>query len=336
MALGSLKDLYLDEIADLIHMERQALPELQRLAGATHAPELREALARHADVSRLHVERLELIQARLGASASEGRSPVVIGLLEQVERRLADAGTTDVRDAAIIGAARRLEHYQMAAYGCARAYARRLDRDDDADLLETSLAEEGIADHRLTEIAEAEVHDAARTGADLHPGARGDRLRYVDVSRLDTSRLCAGPLRVQDEAGHDLGRLGGVVLDTAAGRPAYVVLDARGVFPDRRRLIPASQIRFDDRERVLRIDADQDIVSRYPSFEPTEFQALPRGTLRGSGARLADLLARTAPSERGLEWLMTGVWVTVPPERAGRLNEQARSSANDRPHRDDR
>ncbi len=337
MALESLKDLYLDEIADLMQVERQALPELQRLAEVAHAPELREALLRHADVSRLHVERLELIRARHAAAAPCGPSPAAAALLAQVESRIADAGTPDVRDAAIIGMAQRLEHYEIAAYGCARAYARRLDRHDDADLLETSLAEEGIADHRLTEIADAHVNDDARTEADLHALLRGSRLRYVAVERLDVSRLADPPLRIRNEGREDFGRFDGILVDPDAGRPAYVVLDARGFLSGRRRLVPVSQLRFDDRERVLRLDVDKDILDRYPSFEPREFQVLEEWP-RGRQARLADLMEQAAAGGAGRaharggaapEWLMTGVWLVVPSGRAGRVDEGVNSFANE-------
>jgi ferritin-like metal-binding protein YciE len=335
--MASLKDLYVAEIADLMRAEREALPRLQRLADAAHAPELKEALTRHADVSRLHLERLQLIEARLGVETPAGRSPGAAALLEQADARVANADTPDVRDATIIGAAQRLEHYEIAAYGCARAYARRLDRGDDAELLETSLGEEGMADHRLTEIAEAHVNDDARTEADLYEQPHGTRLKYVGPDRLDHSRLAAGPLNVTNDAGEDLGVFDGVIVDAAAARPSYIVLRSPGLFSHERHLIPVAQVGFDERARVLVVNLDQDLVRRYPAFDPDEFQALRAEAAGGYHARVVDSLERSTPHQArsvrtggGVpEWLMTGVWVTVSPEHAERLTDAVHSFANE-------
>ena len=91
----------------------------------------------------------------------------VSGIVQEADDRLHEVKTDDARDAAIIGAAQRVEHYEIAAYGCARTYARRLNRDDEARLLQETLDEEGRADHRLSEIAEAHINDDARTEANL-------------------------------------------------------------------------------------------------------------------------------------------------------------------------
>src|SRR6266567_121343 len=167
MAIGSLKDLYIDELACLYDAETQMIRTLPRLAEAAHAPELRQVLFRHSEESRLHLERLELIFTHWGERRRSRPCGGVSGIVQEADDRLHEVTTDDSRDAAIIGAAQRIEHYEIAAYGCARTYARRLNRADEARLLQETLDDEGRADHRLTEIAEAHVNDDARTESDV-------------------------------------------------------------------------------------------------------------------------------------------------------------------------
>src|SRR5580765_2381959 len=178
MAIASLKDLYFDELSDLYDAEMQMIRTLPRLAEAAHAPELREALRQHSDESRLHLERLELIFTHWGERRREKPCAGLAGIVQEADDRLNQEATDDARDAAIIGVAQRIEHYEMAAYGCARTYARRLNRPDEARLLQETLDEEARADRRLTEVAEAHVVDDARTEADLHATASPSRLRF--------------------------------------------------------------------------------------------------------------------------------------------------------------
>jgi ferritin-like metal-binding protein YciE len=169
MAIVSLKDLYLDELADLYDAESQMIRALPRLVDAAQAPELKETLAKHCNESRLHLERLQLIFTHWGEKVRSGRCAGLAGIVQEADDRVNDAETGDARDAAIIGVAQRIEHYEIAAYGCARTYARRLNRTDEARLLQETLDDEGRADHRLTEIAEAHINDDARLETDFVP-----------------------------------------------------------------------------------------------------------------------------------------------------------------------
>jgi len=166
MGFGSLKDLYLDELGTLYDAETQTIRALPRLAEAARAPELREALTKHCQESRLHLERIELVFTHWGARRPLRSSAGLAGIVQEADERLNQEATPDARDAAIIGIAQRLEHYEIAAYGCARTYARRLNRLDEARLLRETLDEEERADQRLTEIAEAHIGDDARCEAD--------------------------------------------------------------------------------------------------------------------------------------------------------------------------
>lgn len=170
MALESLKELYLDELGDLYDAEAQAIRTLTRLFERAKAPELREALTQHCQESRLHMERLQLIFTHWGQPVWPHTCAGIAGIVQEADDRLNQPMTVDVRDAAIIGVARRLEHYEIAAYGCIRMCARRLNRPDEARLLQETLNEETGADRRLSEIAEAHVNDDAPS-AEEPPGS---------------------------------------------------------------------------------------------------------------------------------------------------------------------
>jgi ferritin-like metal-binding protein YciE len=157
MAIASLKDLYFDELSGLYDAEMQTILTLPRLAEAARAPELREALRKHGDESRLHLERLELIFTHWGERRRGKSCTGLAGIVQEADNRLNQEATADARDAGIIAVARRIEHYEIAAYGSVRTYARRLSRPDEARLLQETLDDEVRADRGLTEMAEAHV-----------------------------------------------------------------------------------------------------------------------------------------------------------------------------------
>jgi len=335
MAIASLKDLYFDELSDLYDAEMQMIRTLPRLAEAAHAPELREALRQHCDESRLHLERLELIFTHWGERRRAKPCAGLAGIVQEADDRLNQEATDDARDAGIIGVAQRIEHYEIAAYGCARSYARRLNRADEARLLQETLDEEGRADRRLTEMAEAHINDDARSEWDMRePDATG-RLKYLPLENLERSRHLRD-LAIRNEADAELGRLDGLVADGESGVARYAVVDGGGLFSRRRYLLPVTMIRYDESTRVLRVDLDETLASRYPEFDRDEFQAMTERDRRGYEMRLLEFFPRT-PIESGQrggdaappEWLMTGVWVTVPPQKAERLSPDARSFANE-------
>jgi ferritin-like metal-binding protein YciE len=184
MASGALTDVYLDELATLYDAEAEALRLLPRLRDAARGLKLRDALTRHCDETRLHVERLQLIFTHWGGHAGRGRAAGVTGIVQEADERLNEPATDDARDALVIGLAQRLEHYEIAAYSCARTYARRLNRPDEARLLLETLEEEGRAGRRLTEIAELQTEleltaamVEARPGFHAATPPHGDKLR---------------------------------------------------------------------------------------------------------------------------------------------------------------
>jgi ferritin-like metal-binding protein YciE len=184
MASGALTDEYLDELATLYDAEIQALRVLPRLRDAARSMRLRDALTRHSDETRLHVERLQLIFTHWGGQAATRHAAGLAGIVQEADERLNEGATDEARDAVVIGLAQRLEHYEIAAYGCVRTLARRLGRPDEARLLLETLEEEGRAARRLTEIAEsqAEVELSgalveARPGFHAATPPHGDKLR---------------------------------------------------------------------------------------------------------------------------------------------------------------
>lgn len=157
MAIASIKDLYLDELGDLYDAETQVVRHLPLLAERAHAPELRDALTKHGDESRLRLERLELIFTHWSERRPNRPCAALAGIVQEADDRLSRVATADVRDAAIAGAAQRIQHYEMAAYACARSYARRLNRPDEARLLEETLRDVERADRRLSEISDQQT-----------------------------------------------------------------------------------------------------------------------------------------------------------------------------------
>ncbi len=159
MAIASLKDLYLDELGDLYDAETQIIRHLPRIAEQARAPELRDVLIKHCQQSRLHLERLELIFTHWNERRRSRPCAALAGIIQECDDRLNQVTADDPRDAAIVGVAQRIEHYEIAAYGCARAYARRLNRPDEARLLHETLDDEARADRRLTDLAARQVND---------------------------------------------------------------------------------------------------------------------------------------------------------------------------------
>ncbi|HKB09672.1 MAG TPA: DUF892 family protein [Vicinamibacterales bacterium] len=336
MALASLKDLYFDELGDLYDAETQMIRTLPRLVEAARAPELRDALRKHCDESRLHLERLELIFTHWGERRRSKPCAGLAGIVQEADERLNDATTDDARDAAIIGVAQRIEHYEIAAYGCARTYARRLNRLDEARLLQETLDEEGRIDRRLSEIAEAHINDDARLESDFQNGP-SRRLRYVPMDLVSKNRGSDEPLEIRTDADEELGVLDGLLADGDLGAVRYAIVDAGGVLVHRRYLLPIMMLRFDEAASVLRAAIDRQVAERYPSFDSDEFEKLCDADRRGYERRLLKFFPRdrqgAAPANNPVgslpEWLLNGAWITVPPDRADRLPHEARAFVNE-------
>jgi ferritin-like metal-binding protein YciE len=152
MSLASLQDVFQEQVEDLYSAEKQLVQALPKVAAAAQSEELKKAFNEHLDETRGHVQRLDEIIGQLGVTPST-HCKGMEGLIAEGEEVIAEAGDPVAKDAALIAAAQRIEHYEIAAYGTARTLADELDFDGAADLLDQTLDEEANADKLLTKIA---------------------------------------------------------------------------------------------------------------------------------------------------------------------------------------
>lgn len=163
MARESLAKLYLEQLKDLCSAEEQILEWLPKMAEKASHPELKRAFQMHSQQTEQQMQRLTQIGQMLGESLSGHTCKGMKGLIAEGEEVMKEFTDSDVLDAALISAAQRVEHYEMAGYGCARTYAHMLGFAEQADLLQRTLDEEGDTDHRLTDLAETVINiDAMR------------------------------------------------------------------------------------------------------------------------------------------------------------------------------
>jgi ferritin-like metal-binding protein YciE len=165
MKIDSLKKLYVHELKDLYSAENQILEVLPRMAEAADNADLKKAFQDHEKETRTHVKRLETIFQGLDFEPGGHKCEGMEGLLKEGKSLLNGGLPDDVLDAAMIGAAQRVEHYEMAGYGTARALARQLGEHEAVELLTQTLEEEGKADRALTHLAEKSLNFEAMVGA---------------------------------------------------------------------------------------------------------------------------------------------------------------------------
>ena len=158
MKLDSLKKLLIQELRDLYSAEKQLTKALPKMAKAATHDELKQAFEDHLEQTEGHVERLEKVFKMLDTPARAEKCKAMQGLIEEAQDLIKEDADPEVMDAALIAAAQRVEHYEIAAYGCARTYAQVLGEDDAAAILQTTLDEEGETDHKLTAIAESSIN----------------------------------------------------------------------------------------------------------------------------------------------------------------------------------
>jgi len=159
--LDTMRDLYLNELRDLYNAENQLLEALPKMTDAATNPELKTAFSSHLKETQGHVNRLEEIFRDLDQKPEGETCEAMKGLIKEGEEFVKSKGDTDVLDAALIGAAQRVEHYEMAGYGVARNLALHLGETGAVRLLEATLEEEKEADSKLTKVAENSVHSKA-------------------------------------------------------------------------------------------------------------------------------------------------------------------------------
>jgi ferritin-like metal-binding protein YciE len=163
--MDSLAELLDDELKDIFNAENQLVKALPKMAKKASSPKLKQAFTSHLKETEGHVERLQKIGESLGIKLTGKKCHAMEGLVEEGKEVIEEDGEGAVIDAALIGAAQRVEHYEMAAYGTVRAIAEKLGHKDAVRLLQQTLDEEGAADKKLTAISESEVLEAAHVGS---------------------------------------------------------------------------------------------------------------------------------------------------------------------------
>jgi ferritin-like metal-binding protein YciE len=154
MQMNDLQDLYIEQLRDLYNAENQLIKALPRMAKAASDEQLAQSFMTHTEETKEHAERLKQIFDKLGEKPTGKVCKAMKGLIEEAKEALEEDAEPEVMDAALIAAAQRVEHYEIAGYGCVRTYANLLGDKQAAKLLQQTLDEEGMTDKKLTELAE--------------------------------------------------------------------------------------------------------------------------------------------------------------------------------------
>jgi ferritin-like metal-binding protein YciE len=182
----ALKELYIDELKDIYNAENQLVKALPKMAKAANSEELRTGFEEHLEQTRGHVQRLEQIFKELGEKPSGKKCKGMEGLVAEGQEMMSEDFEDDVMDAALISAAQRVEHYEIAAYGTVRTYAELLGEDTAVQLLEQTLEEEKETDQKLTDMA-SEINVKAM-GEGSEEGSEGDEEEAPARKKAKTAR----------------------------------------------------------------------------------------------------------------------------------------------------
>jgi ferritin-like metal-binding protein YciE len=155
---NGLHELFLDELADMYSAEQQLSKALPKLAKAAQSEELREAFEAHLAETENHVSRLEQVFKSIDETPKRKKCKGIEGILEEGKEVMSDHKKSDELDAALISAAQKSEHYEIASYGCLCTWAEQMGHTEAASLLKENLVEEKTADEKLTEIAKASAN----------------------------------------------------------------------------------------------------------------------------------------------------------------------------------
>ena len=204
MKLSGLKELFLDELQDLYSAEQQLVKALPKMAKTASSEQLRSAFTDHLEQTRGHVNRLERIGEELEISLAGKKCKAMQGLIKEGKEAIDSDGDDNIIDLALVAAAQRVEHYEISAYGSARALAEQLGNSSAVQLLQETLDEESAADKKLTNIAEHDLYpkanhngasheealdEAAPIGQDITPTDESDE----EMSDLPTGKHRAAP-----------------------------------------------------------------------------------------------------------------------------------------------
>jgi ferritin-like metal-binding protein YciE len=162
---NTLRELFIDELRDLYDAESRLVKALPKMAKASNSDELRSGIEHHLQQTKQHLERLKEVLTSLDEKPSGKKCPGMIGILQEGEELMDEDYDGSVMDAALISAAQRVEHYEIAAYGCVHTWAQELGEENAAELLEKTLNEEKETDAKLSELAE-QINASANSEAE--------------------------------------------------------------------------------------------------------------------------------------------------------------------------
>jgi ferritin-like metal-binding protein YciE len=280
MATETLRDLCDAEFQDLYDAEQKIASALPTFITLATFDRLKNVLARHLEQCRIHLERLELLFNERDLPTPVGRASPIAALIQDAERRMQSMREGDVRDAALIAAAQLIAHYEIAAYGCACAYSDQLGDAEAARLLQQTLEDEHRVDRDLTNIAT--TISALATLDSLIGERHPSRLRYAYVGDLDEARQPYASRRIRNAIGEDVGRIDGLLIDTA-GRVLYVVVAPSTLFVGRRYLVPLDRINLDHEAGPLTDAFDRQTLKQHPEFHADTFAQLTEEESRRFG-----------------------------------------------------
>lgn len=183
MKLKTLSDLLEDQLKDIYNAETQLVKALPKMAKAATSPQLKQAFELHLEETLAQVERLDQVFKRLDIKPGRKKCKAMEGLIAEGSETISEDAEPMVHDAALIAAAQRVEHYEIAAYGCVRTFAELLGDHETAELLQESLDEESQADSKLTEIAMSGINHSAAEGDDV---AEGDEVEEDSEAEVST------------------------------------------------------------------------------------------------------------------------------------------------------
>ncbi len=158
MKLETLKDLYISQLKDLYSAENQLIKALPKMAKAATNPDLSAGFTEHLEQTKEHAARLKQILESHGQTTRGPKCKAMEGLVEEGAEMIEEEADDEVRDAGLICAAQRVEHYEIAGYGCVRTFAELLGDKEGAKLLQTTLDEEGDTDKKLTKLAVSTIN----------------------------------------------------------------------------------------------------------------------------------------------------------------------------------
>lgn len=229
-SIDSLTELFVDELKDLYDAEKRITKALPKMAKKATDDQLRTAIEEHFEETQQQIGRLEEAFEHLGESAKAKPCAGMRGILEEGDEHVGEDYDDDgLRDAVIIGAAQRVEHYEIAAYGTAIAHAKLLGHDEIVDLLVQTLNEEKAADEKLTEIAESVVNlDAANGDENEDESASEDDAEESDAATQTGRRRATAPQRATAAARGNGSSKAGTTSKSAAKKGSAGSASSRG------------------------------------------------------------------------------------------------------------